>query len=311
MKYSIRTKLLSAVFAIITILSFVSVGFFVMHVVVVENYKSISDNMINEYRLIQVTNDLIDNYNTRYRNIDTEDAASEKSINGLREEIVSIEKYLDQAITNQDSLVSYIGLKNTIQNVTAEIDLGLADITAKNVESISLHYEAANAKLTFVKENGSELILNELKYVNTLQSRIAFYYKISLIGGVLGFIIIVLGCIIYLTSFVNRLVQPLQKLSGITQQITAGNMNISIDKSLLEEQDEIGSLANSYHLMIQKLIESIANLTKASTDLSAKNTDLERLNQFMVGRELKMVELKKLNTALQKKLAETNPTALN
>jgi methyl-accepting chemotaxis protein len=301
---SIRWKLLRAALFIIATLSITSFGFFIMHLVVVENYKSISDNMISEYQLMDLTSNLIAAYNTRFRNISIQDSQSEQAILDINAHIDALTTRLDKSIVSKDSVVSYIGLKNTITNVRKEIDTGLAALNSGNVTDVSEHYDTANEKYSFVQDNGAQLILNELKYADSVQQNINTIYQVSAIAAGILLLATSLGCVLYMVSFSQKIVDPVQKLKEFAEQVAGGNMNVKIDETLLTRTDEIGSLSNSYQIMIIKLTDTIAKQTEASTTLASKNSELEQMNKFMVGRELRMQELKTLVAQLTKKLEE-------
>jgi hypothetical protein len=73
--------------------------------------------------------------------------------------------------------------------------------------------------------------------------------------------------------------------------------------------DEIGSLSKSIHIMVTNLVDSLnkkqqANeeIVKANALREQKTKELEEMNKLMVGRELKMAELKREITELQERL---------
>jgi len=301
---SIRWKLLRANLVIVATLYLAGLGFFIMHLVVVENYKKISQNMIEEYQLIDLTSNLIVAYNARFHNINVADPQSEQTIANIYAQIDALIKDLDEDIVNKDSVVSYIGLKNTITSVRTEIDAGLAILRTGNVSNISAHYDAAIETYDFVKDNGAQLIMDELKYSQSIQQRNNTLYNVSTIVAVIVFLLTGVGYTVYIISFSKKLVDPIQKLKESAEQIALGNMNATIDEDLLKRTDEIGSLSKSYHTMIQKLVDSISKLTTTSKTLESSNAELEQMNKFMVGRELRMEELKKMNADLAKKLEQ-------
>ena len=56
------------------------------------------------------------------------------------------------------------------------------------------------------------------------------------------------------------------------------------------------------HLLL--LVENITVRKEAQGELALRVNEMERLNKLMIGRELKMIELKKENEELKKKLSE-------
>jgi nitrogen fixation/metabolism regulation signal transduction histidine kinase len=94
------------------------------------------------------------------------------------------------------------------------------------------------------------------------------------------------GIIIYL--LIRSLIfKPLGKISNATKEIAGGNLTYQIET---KRNDEIGDLANSFDQMAKNLNESHLNIEKKVDDRTA---DLTKLNKFMTGREIKMMELKK------------------
>lgn len=87
---------------------------------------------------------------------------------------------------------------------------------------------------------------------------------------------------------INRLLfKPLNVFTGTFKEIAAGNLDAKID---LEGQDEIGQLAKGFNDMITELRETRENIEKK---VAQRTDDLEKINKFMVGREIKMIDLKK------------------
>lgn len=296
----LKGKLLRTFFFIIFSLSFASIGIFVMHLYVVEKYKAISDNVIAEYALTNTVADLITNYNSRFRNIDIDEEGENRKIQSTKDSLRQTMEFLDTHIVSNESEASYIGLKNTINDVMTEVDKGLEELSEGSVQGASVHYEAASKKYLFVKENGNKLIFYELNYANSIQDKIDAMYQMSTIIG--GFLLLVAigGSTVYAFRFSNKVALPLRKLTKTAEQVASGDMELTLSQELLSRTDEIGRLARSYRVMLMKLASNISeldasnkNLKQVSSSITAKNAELERLNEYMINRELRMIELKK------------------
>ena len=105
----------------------------------------------------------------------------------------------------------------------------------------------------------------------------------------------------------KKITQPIVNLRDAAKKIREGNLDTRID---IKSHDEIGELANSFNQMAQKLSvytreletkvqERTVALEASKKDLELKLIELEKMNKLMVGRELKMIELKKEIEALQ------------
>ncbi|MBU2524585.1 HAMP domain-containing protein [Patescibacteria group bacterium] len=93
---------------------------------------------------------------------------------------------------------------------------------------------------------------------------------------------------IILLSVIEKIViSPIMKLTDTSKSIIKGNLYI---KANVDSEDEIGELATSFNQMTQNLIIQKENINKI---VEKRTEQLQKLNQFMVGRELQMAELKK------------------
>lgn len=87
---------------------------------------------------------------------------------------------------------------------------------------------------------------------------------------------------------INRLViKPLSVFTEVSKEIAKGNLDVRVD---VRDNDEIGQLARAFNDMISELQSNRENIEKKVMERTA---DLEKINKFMVGREIKMIDLKK------------------
>jgi len=103
----------------------------------------------------------------------------------------------------------------------------------------------------------------------------------------------------------NSLSKPIVDLKSIAQKIGEGNLDVKID---VKSNDEIGALAFSFKLMAKNLKNNQENLenkiTERTKELDNKIKELERFKKLTVGRELRMIEIKKQMKELKTKLPE-------
>jgi methyl-accepting chemotaxis protein len=145
-------------------------------------------------------------------------------------------------------------------------------------------------------------------------------------------VILSIGNIIIILFFWKSIVFPIRKLQNGAEQIGEGNLDYKIN---IKSNDEIGQLSTSFDQMAQKVKERTTKLDASLQQLKASNQqllasnqqldaatqqlraanqqlvavenglrekirELEVFNKATVGRELKMAELKKQITNLQK-----------
>ena len=99
---------------------------------------------------------------------------------------------------------------------------------------------------------------------------------------------IILGLIIS-----SRISQSISILVKTAKEITAGNLST---RANIHSKDEVGELAASLNEMADKLQEIHV---KIEAKVKKRTAELEKINKFMTGRELKMIELKKKITELE------------
>lgn len=122
---------------------------------------------------------------------------------------------------------------------------------------------------------------------------------------IVGILIVVSVLVFFiLLLFINRtVIAPIKKLTELVSNISSGNFSERIPVS---SNDELGILAKSFNIMAEKLAFIYKNLESQvenrTKDVEEKLQELEEMNRVMIGRELKMTELKKEIAELKAKL---------
>jgi methyl-accepting chemotaxis protein len=102
----------------------------------------------------------------------------------------------------------------------------------------------------------------------------------------------------------RQITKPIIKLTAAVQKIKEGNLETEIE---VGSRDEIGELASVFNQMTRELRQLYANLEQKieerTKSLDQKIKDLEKFNELTVGRELKMIEMKKEIADLRKKVS--------
>jgi nitrogen fixation/metabolism regulation signal transduction histidine kinase len=312
---SIRIKLLFSFLAIIGILVLLDLALVVTHSSIVKRYERVDNNIFLQFQLIGTTNSLIKAYNN-YRNVPTPEYLQEYRT--LRAGLDGVFTSLEKDVVNQESRNALFGVENTIRNLVEELESGIRKIDEGDIVNTAVHYSEANRKFTFVRENTASLILKELEYAQVLQTETKKINTSALQIGSILLGTIVVGCLLLSLILSRSLVLPLAKLTVLAKIIAAGDLNAKVDQGLLDAQDEVGSLANSFNTMIGSLRKTIASLEESNRQtmesnrlaleakeaLQVKNDELGRLNKVFVDRELKMIELKSRIKALEEPSAK-------
>lgn len=262
------------------------------------------DTMTSEYSLVSLSNDLVQSYNAVSK--DPEDKQLSSHYQSVHATILSTLKTLDNTITQQETRMLLIGVDHTIHAVLDECDKGLTELKQNNFSSLSDHYAQANTDNVFVNDNIQSLIENELKILYTSQQNVQHTYIVTIVATASLFLLIIFIIIGLAHSFTVQLITPLTSLSVIAKDIAGGNIQTMNTQKLIISNDEIGSLTESIRTMVNKLVDMLSReqhaneaTKKTSEMLKDKNDELSRMNTLMVGREVKMAELKKEIEALK------------
>ena len=118
--------------------------------------------------------------------------------------------------------------------------------------------------------------------------------------AVTSFIVLMVLAIVLIRLTYRRLLVPIKKLQNGVAEIESGNLKHAIEVS---EEDELGELAlafnemsgrldNAYTHLEQEVQERTSELLNTQKNLEEKLNEVGRLNDLMVNRELRMIELK-------------------
>jgi methyl-accepting chemotaxis protein len=308
---SIGSKIRTALTGSIVIIAGCSLIMLLINQINTYNSNSIITTMTTEYSVISLTQDLIQEYNNICRNPGNKQLTVEYT--KIKTKLTTTLTQLKNTITYRESAVLFIGVENTVKNVLKSCDAGLLEIRNNNFQNLSNYYADANKGNVYVAENTMTLIQKELEHLSQTQQNAQKYYLITLFGSLGIFIVIVLITTVYAKSFSKQLLLPLTNLTVFAKDIADGKLEVANKVPAETTDDEIGSLSKSIHIMVTNLIDSLnkkqqANeeIVKANTSREQKTKELEEMNKLMVGRELKMAELKKEIAELQERLSHQN-----
>lgn len=192
----------------------------------------------------------------------------------------------------------------------------IAPIQYENVQTIVRGYTMPVTIKIYDATDGDEEILSVVKihdfpfYLISeigLQSVSEKVYSTTIILTLLiiiGFIL--MASVLY--QSIALFLGPLKKLRMFSEKISTGDFS---ERVTVDTKDEFSDLADSFNSMASsldalykhlddKVKERTDELNKSEAKLSKMLAESEKLNKFMVGREMEMVELKKKIAELEK-----------
>jgi methyl-accepting chemotaxis protein len=286
------------------------VSVFVFHSSALREYKIISENLILENTLSSNVSNFIETYNAAI--IAPGSVERIENYVRYRNEILSTFDQLDKRLLNDDSKLAYEGLKRITLAVIETTDRGMEEVQKGNItEGLNIYNDALRRK-TFIAENSTSLILTEIKHLDEIQKSIEKKYSEQLLTVIIWITVIISITVLYSLLFARKITQPIQILSQVSLKVSAGNYSQRISEDLLARNDEVGTLGNSFNAMLDALNDKINQVEKAHAtilatqkDVEHRNAELEKFNAMVIGRELKMIELKEKITRLEREISET------
>ena len=134
-----------------------------------------------------------------------------------------------------------------------------------------------------------------LGYISTVKETLRTARVFEIWAG-LAILLIAISSILVSYFFISKtILEPLIQLKQATEKISRGHLDVPIE---IKSKDELGELATSFNEMVASLKESKSDIEKK---INKRTKGLKKLNQYMVGRELKMIELKKEISELKDK----------
>lgn len=304
---SIGNKIRLALIGSISIVSIVACVILVINQLNVLQNQQIIQTMTMEYSVYSLAEELTKTYNDVVKN--PGNAQYTSHYDTVHAKLVNTLATLKKSITRKESQKLLIGVENTVNQVIRECDAGLLEVKNNNFQNFSEHFALAHKYNSFVLENTRTLLQKELEYLSTTQEETQRAYIMNISFSVTVFLLIILSMLIYSERFTRQLVTPLMQLSLYAKDIASGNLETQHARNYTVRNDEIGSLTTSVYTMVDKLVHMISlekhiseEIKQTSSSLSEKNMELQKMNAIMIGRELKMIELKKEIAELKSKI---------
>jgi len=209
-----------------------------------------------------------------------------------------IEKSMESSVPEDKQFFSEIDQANAALVEMEETAIGLVDLGKPSeaveilesneysrqkeiyAKGLSDYFSAKSDEYQQILARSNDFIEGPLTETRQLIFKnIAIFIIVMIIGSLFGFSVSLI-----LAAIITR---PLIKLQRSVEKIKKGNF---AEKALIDSRDEIGKLANSFNDMVDTLEKSNMNIEKK---IQERTSELEKVNKYMTGRELRMLELKK------------------
>ena len=146
------------------------------------------------------------------------------------------------------------------------------------------------------------LLMGGLMFI-TVEQELLSSFNLLLFRLILSIMLLFVLAAFFAFSFSGKFILPLRKLQEAADFMAAGDLRYRVK---ISTGDEIEELADSFNAMASRIEGSQMKLKekveKGTDELDQKIKELEHFNALMIGRELKMVELKQEISELKNKL---------
>jgi signal transduction histidine kinase len=269
---SIKKRLLFSFFMIILPLLLTAFGLVYVHFFVVDRYTGIIDNLIFENDFTNILPDFTRKYYTFV--VSQKSRARLEEYEQTKEKIHKAIERLDKTITYHHSKVYYRGVRNIVELIIDNSDKGVASTVVGNLVDAMDRHDRNLSLVNYIKPNMSNLIIAELAYAGQLKKYTVFLHVSLLI--IAGFMIIFVSAAVIVISFVlaGKITDPLILLSATAKSVAHGDFKRKVDASLCARRDEIGSLAESFRIMMEHLLAKIQETQAANVELREAQSQL-------------------------------------
>ncbi|MGE7022066.1 ATP-binding protein [Solibacillus cecembensis] len=210
----------------------------------------------------------------------------------LHENLEAFELYLNkfgQLPHTKEEKALYEELLNFSQNYkTVILPQAISYVDANDYEALrKLSGDGTNTLVNkFVAYTNTYNKKNEIDLNNLFSKSIEKAQNFTLISLFLGIILLFFVGII-MRRVLSNVIQPIEQLTNATNAITSGHF---IDlSSLVQKEDELGILANSFHKMTMSIQEKEEVLTTQNEELTAQQDELQG-NQIQLQHSLSQLQ---------------------
>lgn len=250
----------------------------------INQYKSIISNIVLQGKVQIKTEELVNEYNSI---INKSGKPDKIAYDKKWSEIQSIFLKLDSTIIYNKSKIEYGGLKNILESINKNCNIGFSKLgTPNSLDSIGIYTTVLKEKDFVIKSVGI-ILVNESDYMQLLDKKIQKTYGLSLILMILTLTAISAIGMIFAVRFSKKITKQLNQLNGLAREISNGNLNVPDIK--FDTKDEVEDLANSFANMasslktiVEDVKENSIQISESSNQLSASMDESSKVNEYIV-----------------------------
>lgn len=196
-------------------------------------------------------------------------------------------------IHNQENIITAHSIEDRIGLDMDELEFG-PEILNKRNGSFTYTYKGVEVFTSF-REIANGIVVTSVPTKAYRQKLVPIL--VSLIITVILSITISTLILVYL---INRITSPIGYVSTNLEEIASGDLTREIDKSVLQRDDEIGTLANSLLLMSRNLQDTITKVSSTSEQVTMDSIDLANGNRSLSQRtEQQAAALEETSAAIE------------
>lgn len=240
------------IFSILILIGVIATGSLSISLVRKNYIDNIEKRMISNAKLI---NSFLKNNLNDYIDLNE---ISEKYAQEIDSRITIIDKngnVVGDSHANIEDLKSHINRPEIKKALNGTIGISQRYSNSLNTEMyyVSIPFEQENSNIAAIR------LSLPLKYINKYTKKIYMNIIISAFTGL--FIAIILAI-----RYINKLTYPIEQFTKVTRNISKGNYG---EKVRINNDDELGILAESFNIMSIELSEKIEELKNSNTNLRA------------------------------------------
>jgi nitrogen fixation/metabolism regulation signal transduction histidine kinase len=301
---TIKNRLLIIFSAIVGVMMIPLSYIFFSQQIIIDQYSQSVDNLLNIRQIIDLHQELIDTYKEQTQNPDSQQLAA--TFSQQQAELDALLMTVEDNVFAENSPTLLTTVHNAIDNSNKAMEEGVTAIENQDFSTATEKYNIIFTDQVFIKNATVRLLVEELNSTILFREQIAAIKRNISVLALIATTTAIIVSILFSVIQADQIIDPILRLVSTTESVAEKNFDTAIDQDLTQRGDEIGKLAASFDQMLgqiqshmTQLNDSFKELETTKEELKKNNQELKKINKFMVGRELKMEEMKKKVSELE------------